>query len=45
MWMDNVPEFILLTLAQWGEKHEVILEFIQPGKLTQNAFIERFNQM
>ncbi len=38
--MDNGPEF----MAEWAEKHAVKLEFIQPGKLTQNAFIERFNR-
>lgn len=42
--MDNGPELISLTLAQWAEEHSVILEFIKPGKPTQNAFIERFNR-
>lgn len=42
--MDNVPELVSLTLAQWAEEHRVMLEFIKPGKPTQNAFIERFNR-
>ncbi|MCX8962349.1 transposase, partial [Erwinia psidii] len=42
--MDNGPEFISLTLAEWAEVHAVRLEFIKPGKPTQNAFTERFNR-
>ena len=42
--MDNSPELISLTLAQWAEEHGVVLEFIKPGKPTQNAFIKRFNR-
>lgn len=44
MRMDNGPELVSLTLAQWAEEHRVALEFIKPGKPTQNAFIERFNR-
>ena len=42
--MDNGPELVSLALAQWAEEHGVLLEFIKPGKPTQNAFIERFNR-
>lgn len=42
--MDKRPECISLALAEWAEKHAVKLEFIQPGKPTHNAFIERFNR-
>jgi putative transposase len=44
MRMDNGPELVSLTLAQWAEEHGVMLEFIRRGKATQNAFIERFNR-
>ena len=33
-----------MTLAQWAEEHGVHLGFIQPGKPTQIAFMERFNR-
>ena len=41
---DNGSELISLTFAQWAEFHGVLLEFIKPGKLTQNIFIEYFNR-
>ncbi|HBC0359489.1 TPA: IS3 family transposase, partial [Citrobacter farmeri] len=44
MRMDNGPELVSVALAQWAEEHGVMLEFIKPGKPTQNAFIERFNR-
>jgi len=31
-------------LAEWAEDHNVELEFIQPGKPTQNSYIDRFNR-
>ena len=42
--MDNGPEFISATLAEWADEHGVQLEFIKPGKPTQNSYVERFNR-
>lgn len=42
--MDNGPELISVQMAEWAEAHDVELEFIQPGKPTQNSYVERFNR-
>jgi putative transposase len=41
--IDNGPEFISTTLDRWAIQHGVRLDFIQPGKPTQNARVESFN--
>lgn len=41
---DNGPEYVSTTLMQWAEKHHIQLQFIQPGKPQQNAYIERYNR-
>lgn len=42
--MNNGPEFISITLAEWAEENTVELEFIRLGKPTENSYIERFNR-
>jgi putative transposase len=41
--LDNGPEFLGRALAAWSEESGVRLEFIQPGKPVQNAYVESFN--
>ena len=41
--IDNDPEYRNHALALWAQKHKIKLLFIEPGKPTQNSYIERFN--
>jgi len=40
---DNGPEFTSRAMLVWANENNVRLHFIEPGKPTQNAFIESFN--
>ena len=40
---DNGPEFTGKAMFFWSQRNGVRLHFIQPGKPTQNPFVESFN--
>ena len=40
----NGPEYISNLLGKWVRKHNIVLQFIQPGKPQQNAYVERYNR-
>ena len=41
---DNGPEYISQELIDWTTKEQITLLYIQPGKPTQNSYVERFNR-
>jgi len=41
---DNGPEYLSGALTTWATNNKITLMYIQPGKPTQNAYIERFNR-
>ena len=41
---DNGPEYLSATLTAWARKRDIRVEYIQPGKPQQNAYIERYNR-
>jgi putative transposase len=40
---DNGPEFISYKLRQWCEDNNITIQYIQPGRPMQNAYVERKN--
>lgn len=41
---DNGPEFLGAAFVSWCEANGVLIDYIEPGKPNQNAYIERFNR-
>lgn len=41
---DNGPEFLGEAFTAWAKAAGMAIQYIQPGKPNQNAFIERFNR-
>lgn len=41
--VDNGPEFLSNAFTVWCQENKVQIRFIQPGKPSQNAYVERFN--
>lgn len=41
---DNGPEYISAELQAWAQRRGIRIEYIQPGKPQQNAYVERFNR-
>jgi putative transposase len=41
---DNGPEYVSAALMAWANRRNIRIEFIQPGKPQQNAYIERYNR-
>ncbi|MES1191496.1 MAG: IS3 family transposase [Steroidobacter sp.] len=41
---DNGPEYISDALTQWARQRGIRIDYIQPGKPQQNAYVERYNR-
>ncbi len=41
---DNGPEYLSVALQNWAQQRGIWIDYIQPGKPQQNAYVERFNR-
>ena len=41
---NNGPEYSSATIQRWADDWSIKLEYIQPCKPQQNAYVERFNR-
>lgn len=41
---DNGPEYLSGALQEWSTRRGIRIDYIQPGKPQQNAYVERFNR-
>ncbi len=41
---DNGSGYISGALLSWAERYDIRIEYIQPGKPQQNAYVERYNR-
>jgi putative transposase len=41
---DNGPEFLGESFTSWAKQAGMAIQYIQPGKPNQNAYVERFNR-
>lgn len=42
--VDNGPEFLSYEFVDWAGSVGMAIQYIQPGKPNQNAYVERFNR-
>lgn len=41
---DNGPEYVSGALTTWAKDQDIRINYIQPGKPQQNAYVERYNR-
>ncbi|MFP3747580.1 integrase core domain-containing protein, partial [Achromobacter sp. SIMBA_011] len=41
---DNGPEYLSAAIIERARQYDIRLDYIQPGKPQQNAYVERFNR-